>query len=193
MNQITSPSTPASMAQIGEALKVLFNALPFQRGTDPQVATLAYVEALQGLSNEAIVEGIRKFLRGECEGVSVRHVPTPPELARIIRAAVIPSRVVQEKAEPAYRPDTAERGRMALKMALYRDALFTDRMADVHAAVEAGFDAAIALAQKWGVDVPAETWRAYEMPGAATDWDKARRRARLEMESNPPPFMRRAA
>jgi hypothetical protein len=62
--------------------------MPLPRGVDPEKAITGYAEALLGLTYPAIVAGIRKFLRGECEGVSTKFCPHPPELASIIRSAV---------------------------------------------------------------------------------------------------------
>src|SRR5690606_24604726 len=117
---IQKPSTPASSAEIGEALKVLFNALPFQRGTDPATVIMAYVEALRGVALDAIKAGISKFLRGECENVNHRFVPTPPELARIVRTAVIPARVPAARWIEPIRRDVGERARMRLKVPMFQ-------------------------------------------------------------------------
>lgn len=78
-------STAATNEQIGAALQVLFNSMPFPRGVDPEKAVIGYLNALQGFPVEAIAYGIRRFLRGECEGVNPRFCPHPPELAGIIR------------------------------------------------------------------------------------------------------------
>jgi len=59
--------------------------MPFPRGADPEKAVLAYIGALQGFPIDAISAGIRKFLRGECEDVSKKFCPHPPELASIVR------------------------------------------------------------------------------------------------------------
>lgn len=82
------PSMPATSEQIGEALKILFSSMPLPRGSDPERATIGYLHALQGFPIEAIAYGIRKFLRGECEGVSAKFCPHPPELAAIVRGEV---------------------------------------------------------------------------------------------------------
>lgn len=171
-------------------MKVLFNALPFQRGTDPQLAALAYIEALQGLSAQAITEGVRKFLRGECEGVSTKFVPTPPELARIIRTAVVPSRIPEKQIAARPEPTLAERGRMKLKMSLFSFAMTGPGARKVEEANRAGFEASIALAQEWGVPIPEETWAAFKMDGAEQEWQRQRNIAWHRIENSPPPFMR---
>jgi hypothetical protein len=79
------PSTPASNAEIAEALTYLFGSLPPQKGTDPEKAIFGYIQALSGLSLVAIEGGINKVLRGECEGISREFCPKPPALAAICR------------------------------------------------------------------------------------------------------------
>ena len=96
-NTQVQASMAASNEQIGAALQILFNSMPFPRGVDPEKAIIAYVNALQGYPVEAIAHGIRKFLRGECEGVSQKFCPHPPELAAIVRGT-IPDR-------PSFRPE----------------------------------------------------------------------------------------
>jgi hypothetical protein len=80
-------STPASNAEMAEALKFLFASLPLPRGTDPERAIFGYIQALAGLSLVAIENGIGKVMRGECEDVSRKFCPHPPELAAICRGA----------------------------------------------------------------------------------------------------------
>lgn len=60
----------------------------FPPGVDAEKAIFGYVGALQGFPIEAIAAGIRKFLRGECEDVSMKFCPHPPELAAIIRSTI---------------------------------------------------------------------------------------------------------
>ena len=170
---------------------MLFNSLPFQRGTDPQTATMAYLEALRGVSVEAVTEGVRKFLRGDCDGISTKFVPTPPELARIVRTAAIPAQQPIRRVETPRAQSHAERGRMALKMALLKAAFGTERMADVERATKAGFGESIGLAQSWGLPIAPETWAEFEAPGSEDEWQAARRRAHMEIERNPPPYLRR--
>lgn len=81
-------STPASTEQIAEALKILFGSMPLPRGTDRESAAIGYIDALSGFPIEAIVYGIRKFLRGDCEDISPKFCPHPPELAKIVRGAM---------------------------------------------------------------------------------------------------------
>ena len=189
MNQIYTPVPlmPASSAEIGEALKVLFNALPFQRGTDPATVVLAYVEALRGLSLDAIRAGVSKFLRGECD-VNPRYVPTPPELARIVRTAVVPERIPEHRRiEPFRYSNDGERARMRLKMPMFNHAVGSEqRMSELAAANAAGLDAMVILADKWGVAIPEDLH-----VQTNEDWHRARNQALAEMYRNPPPYMRR--
>lgn len=179
----------ASLAEISGALQVLFDALPFQRGAGSDNATAAYVEALNGMTLDGIHAGVRKFLRGECSDVSPRFVPTPPELARIVRGAVVPSRIPEERRIAPYRPSTAgERDRMRLKMPLYRHAMDIGAMDELDAANRRGLGAMIALAGKWGIPVPDALLDAVDGNGEA-EWQTARRRAWAEIERDPPPFM----
>lgn len=57
-------------------------------GSDPDDATFGYVNCLKGLPIAAIEAGILRFLRGECQDVSPKFCPYPPELARICRTTV---------------------------------------------------------------------------------------------------------
>jgi hypothetical protein len=59
--------------------------MPLPRGSDPAKAIFGYINALNGLPAEAIENGIRRFLRGECDEVSRKFCPHPPELAAICR------------------------------------------------------------------------------------------------------------
>lgn len=191
MNSQTS-SKPASLAEISDALQVLFDALPFQRGAKTDNVAAAYLESLRGLSAEAINAGVRKFLRGECEGVSPRFVPTPPELAQIVRKTVVPSRVPEERRIAPFRPAVAgERERLRLKMPMWQAAFPSPERLDGLAKANAeGFGAMVVLASQWGVPVPQEL---LDMPEAEAErqWRHARNQAWAEIERNPPPFMQR--
>lgn len=190
-NRTPAPLTPASSAEIGEALKVLFNSLPFQRGTDPGTVVIAYIEALRGVSLDGVKAGISKFLRGECEGVNPRYVPTPPELARIVRTAVVPHRIPEERRIAPFRSaDEGERIRMRLKMPMFQYAFARGLMDELQKAYVEGATASVALAIKWEIPVPQELLEMLERDGER-EWHAARRRAEAENERNPPPFMRR--
>lgn len=69
-------------------MQVLFNSMRFPPGVDAATAIFGYIQALQGFPAPAIEHGIRRFLRGECEGVNPKYCPHPPELAGIIRATL---------------------------------------------------------------------------------------------------------
>lgn len=190
MNQIFQPLKPASLAEISVTLKeLLFDALPFQRGKSDGAA-LAYVEALQGVSLEALRAGIGKFLRGECESVSPKFVPTPPELSRIVRSAAMPTRIPSERRLPApVSVSDGERARMRLKMPMFQYAFSHGKIDELAQANIAGMEAMILLASEWGVPIPDEL---ADIPSdqAERDWQTARRRAWASIEGNPPKFMR---
>lgn len=190
MNQHIQPSKPASLAEISSALAVLFDALPFQRGARSDNAAVAYVEALRGLSVEAITEGIRKFLRGDCENVSLKFVPTPPELARIVRTTVVPARIPEARRIAPFRhASDGERARMNLKMPMFSHAFPNPTMmAELARANAAGMEAMIVLAHKWGIPIPDELNDQTDV-----DWHRPRNQALADIERNPPPYMRRAS
>lgn len=171
-------------------MKVLFNALPLQRGTDPQTVILAYAEALRGVSLEGIRAGISKFLRGECENVNPRYVPTPPELARIVRTTVVPSRISEERRIAPFRhASDGERARMRLKMPMFNHAWATGQMDALDRANRQGFRSMVALATEWGITIPPELLEMNDSQVEA-DWHRARARAWADIERYPPPFMR---
>lgn len=187
MNQTTSPLTPASAAETSAALKVLFEAgLPFQRGVSADNVAMAYVEALHGASIDAIKAGIRKFLRGECESVSPKFVPTPPELARIVRTTIVPGRVPEARRIAPFRYSSdGERARMMLKVPMFRHAFPNPAMlAELDEANRAGMDAMILLAGRWGVAIPDELSSQTD-----ADWRRAHNQAQAEISRNPPPYM----
>lgn len=175
--------TPASNVEIAEALKVLFNSLPFQRGTDPATAVMAYCEALRGASVDAIRAGVSKFLRGECEGVSSKFTPTPPELARIVRTATVVQRLpqIEHRRRDAASMDDKAKARMRLKMPMLNHAWGNAvLMAELDRANKNGLDEMVILAMKWGIAIPDEL-------NGQTDaeWRVARNRAWGEVERSP--------
>jgi hypothetical protein len=162
----------------------------FPPGVDEKRAIYGYMTALNGFSVDAIAAGIQKFLRGECEGVNPRYCPHPPELAHIVRTAVVPSRIHQPaipKPEHSWLP--GERDRMRLKMPMWRYAQECGLMDQLDAANRAGFGAMVVLANKWGIPVPEQLLEDEEATERA--WRLSGNRARAAMEANPPPFMRR--
>ncbi len=189
-NASAEQSMPASSAEIGEALKILFNALPFQRGTDPELVVVAYAEALRGVSLDGIKAGISKFLRGECENVNHRFVPTPPELARIVRTTIVPFRVPEaRRIEPFRYSSEGGRARMRLKMPMFSHAFPSQSMINELArANAAGLEAMMVLAGKWGIPIPDELNDQTE-----ADWRRARIQALADIHRNPPPYARRAS
>lgn len=166
----------------------------FHPGVDPDKATFGYLQALQGFSIEAIAHGIRKFLRGECEGVNPRFCPHPPELAQIVRTVTIPSRIPRERQiEPAPRQSIpGERERMLLKMPMYRHAMDVGKIEELAEANRKGFGAMVVLATRWGIPVPQALLEQSEHE-TEEQWRRARILAWREIDANPPPFLRRSA
>ena len=62
----------------------MFGSMPLPRGVDREKAAIGYADALSGLPIEAIINGIRRFLRGEAEDLSPKFCPHPPELRKFI-------------------------------------------------------------------------------------------------------------
>lgn len=189
MTHISQPSRQASIAETSAALQVLFDALPFQRGAKTDNVAVAYVEALRGTTIEAVEAGIRRFLRGEVDGVSPRFVPTPPELARIVRTVVVPDRIPSERRIAPRQEAPGERARMRLKMPMFNHAFSTGQMDELARAHREGQGAMIVLALQWGIEVPQELLD-LDDEIAEQEWRQARNRAVAEMERNPPPFLR---
>lgn len=166
----------------------------FPPGVDPDRAAGGYLAALHGFTLDAIVCGIRKFIRGECEGVSLKYCPHPPELAQIVRTTVVPNRIPAERQLPApfremVQEVPGERARLRLKMPMWRHAFASGKMDQLDAANKAGFGAMVVLAQKWGVEIPQELLDLPEREAEA-QWRIVGQRARARMEIDRPPFMR---
>lgn len=190
MHQTSHSSKPASYAEISSSLQMLFDALPFQRGAKSDNVAMAYIEALSGTTVDALHAGIRKFLRGECQDINPRYVPTPPELARIVRGAVVQNRVPEERRIAPFRHSTeGERDRMKLKFPMLQYAWGSPALMDKLAnANRDGFGAMVALATDWGVKIPEELLTIPD-DEAERRWHLARNRAWAEIERNPPPFL----
>lgn len=176
---------------MAQALQVLFDSMRFPPGVDEKRAIFGYMTALNGFSVEAIEHGIRKFLRGECEGVNPKYCPHPPELASIVRTVVVPQRVVvapvERRVSQADVP--GERERMRLKMPMWRHAFECGRMDELDAANRKGFGAMVVLARNWSIPIPEELL--FDEERTERDWRLAGNRARSAVEASPPPFMRR--
>jgi hypothetical protein len=78
-------TAPATQQQIIQALEILFSAMRFRPGVDPETAVAGYVVALEGCTLDEITSGLRKVLRGDVEGLVKTWCPSPPELAAAIR------------------------------------------------------------------------------------------------------------
>ncbi|MBN7759483.1 hypothetical protein JYP46_21900 [Nitratireductor aquimarinus] len=182
---------PASQAELAGALQLLFDALPFQRGSNGENVAAAYIEALRGVSLDAIKAGISRFLRGEVEGINMRFVPTPPELARIVRTTSVPTRIPpQRQIPPRVSMDEMARARMRLKMPLFSAAQKAGPQAlDELAAAIPSFKAMCDLAYRWGVPVP-DILARRPLPEVEDQWRRAHHEAQAEIERNPPPYLR---
>src|SRR6185312_3388420 len=120
----------------------------------------------------------------------LKYVPTPPELAKIVRTAVVVQRVPpQRQIAPTQTMPAGERARMRLKMPMLQHARATGRTDELARANREGFAAMVALATSWGVPVPEELF-AIPDEEAERQWHTARSRAWADIERNPPPFMR---
>lgn len=164
----------------------------FPPGVDASKAIDGYHLALRGFTPDAIAEGIAKFLRGECQDVNPKFCPHPPELAQIVRTAVVQHRVtrtVETIKQIHVEPVAGERDRMRLKMPMWRYAFAAGLMDELDAANRAGFGAVVVLAHKWGIPVPEELLA--DEAKTEYEWRVIGNRARAAMEANPPPFMRR--
>jgi hypothetical protein len=162
----------------------------FPPGVDAEKAIGGYHLALSGFTAEAIAAGIAKFLRGECQDVNPKYCPHPPELAHIIRTAVVPTRTHQPtlpKPEHSWLP--GERERMRLKMPMWRHAFECGLMDQLDAANRAGFGETAVLAQKWGIPIPEELL--LDEAKTEHEWRIAGNRARAAIAGSPPPFLRR--
>lgn len=189
MHQTSHSSKPASYAEISSSLQMLFDALPFQRGAKSDNVAMAYIEALSGTTVDALHAGIRKFLRGECQDINPRYVPTPPELARIVRSAVVQNRVPEERRIAPFRSaGEGERARMRLKVPMLNYAFERGLVDRLDRANREGFGAMVALATDWGIPIPDELL-AIPDDEAERQWHLARNRAWAEIERNPPPFL----
>jgi hypothetical protein len=71
---------------------------------------------------------------------------------------------------------------------MWQYAFANNRMDELSAANEAGFSAMVVLANKWGVEVPAELL--VDVERTEREWHAARNMALAEMDRNPPPFLR---
>lgn len=157
---------------------------------------LTYNEALSGVSDQVISETARRFVSNAVESQSATFAPSVAEFAQEARRVARPvnkyAYPALPKPEPELRLSPAERARMRLKMPMYQYANANGKMHKLAKANKQGHSAMIALAVKWGIEVPAEL---LEIPGdqAEREWQTARNKAWAEIERNPPKFMRRRA
>jgi hypothetical protein len=64
-----------------EALQALLSSFPRPDASDPALAATAYVFAIDGISAAAVVNAVKRFIRGEVPGHDPRFCPTPAQLA----------------------------------------------------------------------------------------------------------------
>jgi hypothetical protein len=150
---------------------------------------LTYSQALTGVPDQAIAETVRRFVTSQVPGQSATFAPSVAEFVREARRVPI-DRVSLPKPERELSVDDAAKARLRLKMPMYRYATECNLMPQLDAANRAGFSAMIALADRWGIPIPEEL---LALPGdvAERQWDEARRMAWIEIERNPPPFLRK--
>jgi hypothetical protein len=171
-----------------QAISAMVNAFP-QSSAEKKALLLTYEKGLGGVPDRAISETAIRFIRNEIPHQSPTFAPSVAEFVQAARRVPI-ERVMLPKPERQREIDPGERARMRLKMPMYNHATRCGLMAGLDAANKAGFSAMISLAHKWGVPIPEEL---LSMPGddAERQWADARRRAWVEIERNPPPFLRR--
>ena len=86
----------------------LHNAgLGWPQGIDGKSAPKVYGFALKGLPGEALKRAVTKIIRGEIDGVT-KFMPTPPELANLVRAEARP--LIEDRARARETLDAYERG-----------------------------------------------------------------------------------
>ncbi len=68
-----------------EALQALLSSFPRPDASDPALAATAYVFAIDGISAPAVVECVKRFIRGEVVGQDPRFCPTPAQIAQEAR------------------------------------------------------------------------------------------------------------
>jgi hypothetical protein len=171
------------------AISAMLNAFPQSAAADTQGLLLTYSQALTGVPDQAIAETVRRFVTSQVPGQSATFAPSVAEFVQAARRVPI-ERVSLPKPERELSIDEAAKARLRLKMPMYRHATECNLMPQLDAANRSGFSAMIALADRWGVEIPAEL---LALPGnvAERQWDEARRMAWVEVERNPPPFLKR--
>jgi hypothetical protein len=166
----------------------MLNSFP-QGSADPDVLIATFEKATAHVDNRAIAEAARRFTCGEVKTANPTFAPSVAEFVQECRRVPI-ERPSLPKPERELSVDDAAKARLRLKMPMYRYATECNLMPQLDAANRSGFSAMIALADRWGVPIPEEL---LALPGdvAERQWDEARRMAWVEVERNPPPFLKR--
>lgn len=79
-----SNNSPASPAEIANALRALFTAFPTDRAEGPGFAA-TYHMAIEGRSLRAIEGAVRRIISGEADDIDRRFLPTPAQLGNVVR------------------------------------------------------------------------------------------------------------
>jgi hypothetical protein len=172
-----------------QAITAMVNSFPQASAAERKALLLTYEKALGGVPDQAISRTAAAFIRNEIPHQSATFAPSVAEFVQAARRVPI-ERISLPKPEREYSIDDAAKARLRLKMPMYRYATECNLMPELDAANRSGFSAMIALADRWGVEIPEEL---LTMPGdvAERQWDEARRMAWVEVERNLPPFLKR--
>jgi hypothetical protein len=172
-----------------QAITAMVNSFPQASAAERKALLLTFEKGLGGVPDRAISETAMGFIRNEIPHQSATFAPSVAEFVQAARRVPI-ERVSLPKPERELSVDDAAKARLRLKMPMYRHAAECNLMPQLDAANRAGFSAMIALADRWGVPIPEEL---LALPGdvAERQWEEARRMAWIEVERNPPPFLRR--
>lgn len=74
-----------SKAELAEIIAPMLKAMRLPKGIDPDGLKDGYFMAVAGFTRREVEDAFMRFMRGEAEGLSKTYMPTPPELADIIR------------------------------------------------------------------------------------------------------------
>lgn len=173
----------------------MLNAFP-QSSADLRGLLLTYDEDTIGIPDAAIVEAAQRFRTGLVDGQKLDYAPSTAlfctEARRI--ATMLPFRgrpALPAPDKPERQKTPGEEARLRLKVPMWQHAYACGLMDELAEANRAGMGAMIVLATKWGIAIP-EALLAIPEDEAERQWSIARNRAWVEIERNPPPFLRRS-